>query len=97
MSVTEKLIDFIKNNRLPQLCLLIVKRNENRVTTRLFALKFYKCLYTLLEKDQDLLQSLTEEDPIESCHQIIEDLKKRLRNPNMLQSAALELVNVFGE
>ena len=36
-------------------------------------------------------------DPIKACTSILKQLKARIRNPNMLQSACLELINSFGE
>ncbi len=52
--------------------------------TQLMALKFYKSLFTLLDKDSDLLEFMVVEDPIKACAPILTDLKLRLANPNML-------------
>jgi hypothetical protein len=48
------------------------------------ALKFYKSLFTLLDKDVDLLEYMVIEDPIKACRPILQDLKDRLKAPNML-------------
>lgn len=48
------------------------------------ALKFYKSLFSLLNKDVDLLEYMVVEDPIKACENILEDLKQRTKNPNML-------------
>ncbi len=53
-------------------------RKENGTLTQLMALKFYKSLYTLLERDQELMHELIIVDPIKACFNILEDLKLRL-------------------
>ena len=60
------------------------------------ALKFYKALFSLLDKDQELMQELIIVDPVKSCGNILQSLKNRLQQPNMLHSACLELINTFG-
>lgn len=97
LSVTEEIIKFIKESNLPKLALLVVAEKENGVMTQMMALKFYKSLFSVLDKDSDLLEFMVVEDPIKACTAILAALKLRLKNPNMLQSACLELVNAFGE
>ena len=97
LSVTEEAIQFVKESGLPKLSLLVLSCEDNGLMTRLFALKFYKSLFTLLDKDNDLLECMVAEDPIKACSSILRQLKARIRNPNMLQSACLELINAFGE
>ena len=62
----------------------------------MMALKFYKSLFSLLDKDQELMQELIIVDPVKSCANILEGLRDRFNQPNMLQSACLELINTFG-
>lgn len=97
MSVTDEVIRFVKETNLPRLALQVMMESENGTMTRLMALKFYKSLFTLLEKDADLLEYMVIEDPINASSEILAQLKTRLKNPNMLQSATLELINTFGE
>ena len=97
LSVTEEAIQFVKESGLPKLSLLVLSCEDNGLMTRLFALKFYKSLFTLLDKDNDLLECMVAADPIKACTSILKQLKARIRNPNMLQSACLELINSFGE
>jgi hypothetical protein len=63
----------------------------------MMALKFYKSLFTLIDKDIDLFEYLIIDDPVKSCANILKDLTKQTNHPNMLQSACLELINTFGE
>ena len=42
------------------------------------ALKFYKALFSLLDKDQELMQELIIVDPVKSCGNILQSLKNRL-------------------
>jgi len=96
-SVTQEVIKFVKEANLPKLSLQVLMASENGTMTRLMALKFYKSLFTLLDKDVDLLEYMVIEDPVKACSEILDQLKNRLKNPNMLQSAVLELINTFGE
>jgi len=61
-----------------------VARYENGTMTRMMALKFYKSLFTLIEKDVDLLEFMVGEDPIKACSGILFELNQRTRSPNML-------------
>lgn len=53
------------------------------------AIKFFKSLFSLDPSPIPLA------GVVESVFGIIEDLKKRLRSPSMLQSAVLEMLNQF--
>jgi len=70
-SVTQEVIKFVKETDLPKLSLQVLMSNENGAMTRLMALKFYKSLFTLLDKDVDLLEFMVIEDPVKACSEIL--------------------------
>jgi hypothetical protein len=64
--------------------------------TQMMALKFYKSLFSIAEKDKEIIGDMIEVDPILACQRILDQLVKRLKNPNMLHSACLEFINSYG-
>jgi hypothetical protein len=77
----------IFESNLPMVSLQIAKDPSSGTIARLMAIKFFKSLFTLDPCPIPLT------GVIESVSEIINDLKARLRNPSMLQSAVLEFVN----
>jgi hypothetical protein len=59
------------------------------------ALKFVKSLFTL--GDRSLIEEIKNNDLYKCVEVIIESVKDNFKKINMLQSATLELVNVFSE
>ena len=78
LTVTDEVIHFIKEFHLARSALCTVQNKENGIITQLMALKFYKALFSLLDKDQELMQELIIVDPVKSCGNILQSLKNRL-------------------
>ena len=55
LSVTEEVVKFVKENKLAQIALKTVSHKSNNSMTQLMALKFYKSLFTLLDRDSELI------------------------------------------
>lgn len=51
LTVTDEVISFIKEYHLAATALNTVQNKDNGVTTQLMALKFYKSLFSLLDRD----------------------------------------------
>lgn len=72
-----------------------VKDESNSAIHRLMALKFVKSLFTL--NDRQLVEEIKKNNLFECIKSIIMKIKDRHKYINMLESATLELVNVYAE
>ena len=87
--ITKVLLSFIKTEKFAIIAMNEVSNTTNSQIHRLMALKFIKSVFTLNDREikaQDLLSCVAS---------IISEMRDKQRNVNMLQSAAIELVNVF--
>ena len=86
---------YIKENKFCNIAMNEVKTVSNSSIHRLMALKFVKSLFTL--GDRSLIEEIKNNDLYKCVEMIVESMKDNNKKINMLQSATLELVNVFSE
>lgn len=55
LTVTDEVVRFMKDFHLARTALMTVQNKNNGTMTQLMALKFYKSLFSLLDKDQELM------------------------------------------
>lgn len=81
----------IYHSDLPTISLEIMEKASNGAVTRLMALKFLKSLFQMEPAPVPVA------GVIEAVSGILQEVKSRLRNPTLLQSAVLEFINQFAE
>lgn len=88
------MIMFIKEFNLVRISLSVFHEEKNSVLTRMMALKFFKSLYAL--DDKDLLLEMCEAKPITFCLPVAQNCRTKLNSLNMFQSSVLDLFNQHG-
>ena len=88
------MITFIKEFNLARISLSVFHEPKNSTLTRMMALKFFKSLYSL--PDKNLLLELCDACPLRHALPLLLTCRSTLSHLTMLQSSVLDLYNCHG-